>query len=373
MDLLCSVIVPVYNGGATIERCLHALAQQTWPPERFEIIIVDDGSQDDTANRVRHWIGTHPTQQIQLVQQPNAGPAAARNQGASVARGGILLFTDADCAPLPTWIAAMMAAFADPQVAGVKGAYLTEQTGLTPRFVQAEYEDRYDRMRTQSQIDFIDTYSAGYRRAIFRKQGGFDAIFRTASVEDQEFSFRLTRLGHRLVFAPEAQVVHLHDRTAGEYARRKFLIGYWKTLVTRRHPDRLLSDSHTPQSLKVQILLIAAVIGLTPLALLSTIWPGLRWVRTLIGLGVVGFLTSTLPFLYKLARRSPHLALIGPLLLVVRAAALGSGFLLGLLQLEEKRLYPHVSALPHALASASNVPASNTFRTQPEQDTDHAS
>jgi lipopolysaccharide/colanic/teichoic acid biosynthesis glycosyltransferase/GT2 family glycosyltransferase len=329
MELLCSVIVPVYNGSATIERCLAALAKQTIAAARYEIILVDDGSTDDTADKITAWSRQYPQLTLRLIQQPNAGPAAARNRGAQVAHAPLLLFTDADCAPTPSWIAAMLAAFEDPTVMGAKGAYLTEQTALVPRFVQAEYEDRYDRMRGQPQIDFIDTYSAAYRRTIFLENGGFDPIFTTASVEDQEFSFRLAQKGYLLVFAPAAQVVHFHDRDVADYARRKYYIGYWKALLARWHPERMVQDSHTPQVLKVQIVLLAASLGLLPLAVAGLFWPLLDWLWPLVGLLVVAFLATTAPFVRKLAQQAPGLALIAPGMLVVRALALGSGFLLG--------------------------------------------
>jgi GT2 family glycosyltransferase len=264
-----------------------------------------------------------------LVQQRNAGPAAARNHGARLAGGDLLLFTDADCAPRPNWIAAMMKAFGSPDVVGAKGTYCTEQRALVPRFVQAEYEDRYDRMAGRPSIDFIDTYSAGYRRSKFLEYGGFDTTFRTASVEDQEFSFRLAAKGLQLVFAPEAQVAHLHDHNIWEYARRKYTIGYWKALVARRYPGRMVHDSHTPQPLKVQILLLALTAPLFLLSLLRIVWPGLQWARPLCGLAASSFLFSGMPFLYKLARRSIGLTLIGPVMLIARAVALGSGFLMG--------------------------------------------
>lgn len=327
--LLCSVIVPVYNGAEVIERCLDALAAQTVAPERYEVIAVNDGSTDDTAAVVERWRSLHPQMQLTLLSQANAGPAAARNRGAAAARAPLLLFTDADCAPTPTWIEAMTAPFADSDVVGAKGAYVTEQTGLVPRFVQVEYEDRYDRMSGQAQIDFIDTYSAAYRRSIFLENNGFDPIFTTASVEDQEFSFRLAQKGYRLVFAPAARVSHLHDRSVGEYFRRKYYIGFWKALMIRWHPERMVQDSHTPQVLKMQIVLLATIIGLTPPALLGLLWPPLGGLWALVTALAFLFLLTTLPFVRKLARRSFALALIGPPMLVVRALALGSGYLIG--------------------------------------------
>ena len=224
------------------------------------------------------------------------------------------------CSFLPTvtvrrstdWVAQMLDTFAEPDVIGVKGTYVTEQSGLVSQFVQAEYEDRYDRMRDMPRIDFIDTYSAGYRRDVFLENGGFDPIFTTASVEDQEFSFRLAQKGYPLVFAPDARVAHFHDADLGEYMRRKYYIGYWKALLTRWHPERMVQDSHTPQVLKLQIVLMAALLALTGMGLLGFVWSPLRWAWAGVGLLLLVFLVSTLPFVAKLAQRSWALALIGP-------------------------------------------------------------
>lgn len=327
--LLCSVIVPVYNGARVIERCLDALAGQRVAPCGYEIIVVDDGSVDDTAGTVEGWAARHPDINLRLIRQPNQGPAAARNHGARCAGSPLLLFTDSDCAPLPGWIEEMSAPFAEPAVTGAKGTYVTGQTTLIPRFVQAEYEDRYDRMRHVAQIDFIDTYSAAYRREIFLENGGFDSIFTTASVEDQEFSFRLAQKGYRLVFAPGAQVSHLHDSGLSEYFRRKYFIGFWKALMIRWHPERMVQDSHTPQVLKLQIVLLAILLGCVPLALLGLVWSPLLWFWLGTGLAAAAFFATTVPFLAKLARRSPALALVGVGMLLVRALALGSGYLMG--------------------------------------------
>ena len=169
--------------------------------------------------------------------------------------------------------------FADPDVAGAKGTYLSKQRSIVARFTQLEYEDRYDRMAGSDRIDFIDTYSAAYRRDIFLANGGFDSRFLIN--EDQEFAFRLAEKGYKLVFAPAAQVYHQHNRTLTQYIRRKFKIGMWKVRVTRQHPTQVVRDSHTPGALKAQLLLAAAGLALIVVASLAGImlrspwWPGL--------------------------------------------------------------------------------------------------
>jgi lipopolysaccharide/colanic/teichoic acid biosynthesis glycosyltransferase/glycosyltransferase involved in cell wall biosynthesis len=332
-----SVIVPAYNAAAVLPRCLSALARQNFPCDRYEVILVDDGSRDETATVAR-------AAGVRVISQPNAGPAAARNAGAAAATGELLLFTDADCAPEPGWISALAAPFdlqrmvgatlGSATIAGAKGAYLTDQRGAVPRFTQLEYEDRYDRMVGAESIDFIDTYSAAYRRDVFLANRGFDAIFPTASVEDQELSFRLAEKGYRLVFVPEARVYHLHNPTLAAYIRRKFLIGYWKALLARWHPSRLVRDSHTPQALKVQMGLAAlfAVAFLT--AALTFLWSKpLTWAAlTLTALSVLAFQVTSLPFLAKVWRRDRGVLLPAVGLLWVRAYALGAGFALGLVR-----------------------------------------
>jgi GT2 family glycosyltransferase len=314
-----SVIIPVYNGVQTLPACLKALQAQTRPPD--EIIVVDDGSTDGTARLAQQFAVT-------VLSQANAGPAAARNYGARLAQGDILLFTDADCIPAPDWVERMAVPFADPTIVGAKGEYRTRQRELVARFVQQEYQDRYDRMDRQRQIDFVDTYAAAYRRSVFLDTGGFDSTFPTASVEDQEFSFRLATQGYRLVYVPGAIVYHHHDRTLAEYFHRKYWIGYWKALVMRRYPTKLAHDSHTPQVLKVQMGLAAlgAILMLFGVKRLPFHRP-LFLTAGVLAWGLL--LLSGSPFYLKILRRDALIFSVAPLLLFARAWALGSGFLVG--------------------------------------------
>jgi glycosyltransferase involved in cell wall biosynthesis len=315
-----SVIVPAHNSQATIDRCLSALDRQACGAH-YEVLLVDDGSTDSTRARAR-------AHKVRVLKQPHAGPAAARNLGAQHARGEILLFTDADCEPAPDWIEQMIAPLSDPQTVGVKGVYRSRQTEIVARFVQMEYETRYQKtaqhMAREGRIDFVDTYAAGYRRDVFLANKGFDPAFATASVEDQEFSFRLASQGHRLVFAPQAVVYHWgHASTLWGYARKKYKIGYHKVDVLARNSAKLWNDSHTPQRLKVQI----GLLGLGGASLvLAFLWPPLLWAAASLG---TLFGLSTLPFVLSAWAEDRCVAIVSPPLLLLRAAALGSGLLIG--------------------------------------------
>lgn len=317
--LLASVVVPAYNAAGTIATCLQALSRQSLPPDSYEIIVVDDGSTDGTAAAAAGCGVPHT-----LLQERRSGPAAARNLGASQARGEILLFTDADCVPAEDWAERLLGAFSDPAVVGAKGVYYGLEGTIVERFVQLEYEDKYERMARRRYIDFIDTYCAAYRREVLLAAGGFDTTIMAG--EDQELSFRLAEAGHKMVFVPAARVRHLgHTRTVWSYWQKKLRIGYWKVRVHHRHPDKLISDSHTPQVMKLQIALVALMGGSM---LGSVVVPNLR---RLPGVLALAFALTTAPFVLRTWGRERLVALVAPALLFVRALALGCGFALGLL------------------------------------------
>jgi cellulose synthase/poly-beta-1,6-N-acetylglucosamine synthase-like glycosyltransferase len=315
-----SIIIPAKDAEATIHTCLQAVLKQDRLlfQEDYEVILVDDGSTDGTAALAKGY-------GVRVIQQANAGPAAARNTGAKAALGEILVFTDADCAPAEDWLTELVGPFNNPLVVGVKGVYRTHQTELAAQFVQLEYQYKYQRMGRLETIDFIDTYSAAYRRDVFLANGGFNPTFVTPSVEDQEFSFRLAAQGCRLVFQPSAAVYHIHDTNLQEYFRRKWQIGYWKAYMLRWMPHKALGDSHTSPSQSWQILLLGTGCAALPLIFFL---PGAVWISLTAWLG---FVLTTLPFLGYAVVTKTRLAWITPFFLVVRTIALGLGLFTGFL------------------------------------------
>ncbi len=315
-----SVIIPAYNAAATLAACLDALLAQRLPAAMppLEILVVDDGSRDATPEIVARYAPA-----VRLIRQANAGPGAARNTGIAAACAPLVLFTDADCAPDPDWAVTLIAGLASP-VVGVKGAYRTHQRSLVARFVQLEYEDKYDRMARLPRIDFIDTYAAGYRRAVIVGLGGFNPALRYN--EDQDLSYRVAEAGGEMRFVPTARVYHQHAATLAAYCRKKFHIGTWKVVVHTAHPGALVRDSHTPQSQKLQMGLAG---GIVLAGLGGLVWRPL-WRGAALGLGA--FAASAGPFTWKALRRDLAVGLVAPGLLAARALALGAGFAWGLIR-----------------------------------------
>ena len=313
-----SIIVPTFNGASRIGNCLDALLEHTAGREA-EILVVNDGSTDNTVDVVRRY------STVVLINQANAGPAAARNRGAMESSGKVILFTDDDCVAASRWVNSMLQPFDDPEVVGAKGAYRTRQKSLVARFVQIEYEDRYRLMNGSDSIDFIDTYSAAFRRERFFEMDGYDTSFPVACAEDVELSYRMSNSGWKMKFAPEAIVYHTHPDTLRAYLAKKYKFAFWRVIAVRKNPRKGIKDSHTPQLMKLQLLFAPALL----FALLLDAGDQAACVRIL-ACNVDLFLLSTLPFAIRAFRKDPVVGLISPALLALRACAQLVGVIGGL-------------------------------------------
>jgi cellulose synthase/poly-beta-1,6-N-acetylglucosamine synthase-like glycosyltransferase len=330
---LVSIIIPTFNGAARIGNCLDALLKQT-ARRNAEILVINDGSTDNTVEVVETYSG------VRLITQVNAGPAAARNRGAVEAQGTIILFTDDDCVPMLDWLDAMLQPFDDPEIAGAKGVYRTLQKSLVARFVQIDYEDRYRLMAAHDSIDFVDTYSAAFRRERFLEMTGYDTSFPVACAEDIELSYRMSARGWKMKFVPNAIVYHTHPDTLSKYLKKKYKFAFWRMLAVRKNPGKGLKDSHTPQLMKLQVLfapalLLAAAIDLS--------------IRPSVPVSVIvlaTFVVSTLPYALRAIRKDPVVGLLSPGLLAARACAQILGVAAGLFYAQRK--LAEVSTKSHA-------------------------
>lgn len=255
-----TVIVPAFNSRSSLRGCLEALKNQRYPSERFSITVVDDGSTDGSGEIARS-LGAR------VLTQNNGGAASARNLGAMNAHSELILFTDADCEPPADWVAHMTAPFSDPEISGAKGFYKTRQSGLTALFVQTEYDIKCAKLKKSRYIDFIDTYSAAYRRSVFLDHGGFDTLFKGACAEDVEFSYRLAASGCKLVPVENAYVFHQHPESIFAYVRKKCRYAYWRAVAWQTHPTKALEDSYTPNAQKMEVPLSVLIILLAVITL----------------------------------------------------------------------------------------------------------
>jgi len=199
-----SVIIPVHNGAAYLNSCLEAVAASDH--DSYECIVVNDGSTDGSQGLAARFA----TRIVDLPEGP-CGPAYARNRGAEVARGSILLFVDADVVLTPGAVQHVAKVFQEqPDLAAVFGSY-----DACPRAIGmiSQYRNLLHHFVHQNGNPEASTFWAGcgaIRRSVFEKIGGFDErCFRRPSIEDIELGYRLRQSGYRILLEKTLQGTHL--------------------------------------------------------------------------------------------------------------------------------------------------------------------
>jgi glycosyltransferase involved in cell wall biosynthesis len=205
-----SVIVPVYNGGDQIVQCMEALFASTFLS--FEIIVVDDGSTDGTADRVRTMAKGQTAVDVRIMHtEKQSGPAVARNLGVDHAAGEIILFIDADVIVRPETIGLVAADFTKkPDVAALFGSY-DDEPG--PPDFMSQYRNMFHHYHHQHSSPDAYTFWAGcgaIRKTIFEEINGFNhKLYSRPSIEDIELGYRVRKLGYRILLDKDIQVKHL--------------------------------------------------------------------------------------------------------------------------------------------------------------------
>ena len=210
-----SVIVPVFNNAAPLRTCLAALEAQTLPRDRYEIIVVDNGSTDGTAADLDDRAGRR------LVHERTPGSYAARNRGVAAARGQVFAFTDSDCVPAPDWLERGLAAVGDDLSPAVVAGHVDLFYGNPGQPTAVEL---YERLTALDQHRFVEhggfgaTANLFVPRQVFERAGPFDA--RLKSSGDVEWCQRAVSRGGVLRYVPDVRVSHPARRTFGELHRK---------------------------------------------------------------------------------------------------------------------------------------------------------
>jgi glycosyltransferase involved in cell wall biosynthesis len=215
-----SVVVPFFNAGQFIERCALALLSQTYPADRFEILMVDNNSTDGSADIVRKF------DRFRLLNETRQGSYAARNRGIQEARGEIVAFTDPDCVPRDNWLEQIARAMADPQTKVVLGdRQFATDTGILGML--AAYESALSaRIFTEERVDcyYAHTNNMAVRMRFLKALGCFRELPRGA---DSLFMRRaINQYGGSVVkYAPQAVVRHLEVASVRDYIEKKSIYG----------------------------------------------------------------------------------------------------------------------------------------------------
>ena len=216
-----------------LRQTLGCLDQQSYPSEKYEVIVVDDGSMDGTVNFLQ---ARTQKDSVQYVRQPASGPAVARNRGAKVARGDILVFTDDDCLPDTQWLAGLATVYTvGPHITAVGGRVENVNSGEWLHDFYLIQDER--QLNPKSPRRFLDTANASFRSAEFRQVGGFQERFHFPASEDVELGYRFTAAGHKLHFAPQALVWHQGRTTLSGILAQSWRRGLGQAMLRAEYPQ----------------------------------------------------------------------------------------------------------------------------------------
>ncbi|NDJ61438.1 MAG: glycosyltransferase [Chloroflexi bacterium] len=218
-----SIIVPTYNRPDKLATCVAALCQLDYPAERYEIIIVDDGSPQPLDAAV---IACVDAANIRLVRQENQGPGGARNRGAAEASGRFLALTDDDCVAHPKWLAelgAALEAHPDAMVGGHTINHLTENPYASASQAITDVVYRHYNPDPQ-RATFFTSNNMAMARSRFLDLGGFSRQMRLFA-EDRELCDRWRFQGGAMRYLPSALMYHRHNLTLRTYLKQHYRYG----------------------------------------------------------------------------------------------------------------------------------------------------
>ena len=321
MQPLISLVVPNRNGAATLARCLRAALASRYP--RFEVIVVDDASADDSVAVIRRY----PCRLVRL--ERHGGAARARNVGAAHGRGQILFFTDADCLLEENALARAAATLARAGPGAVVGGTYTRAPADRRFFSRFQSVFIHYCETRGTSPDYLATHALAIRAVDFRRSGGFREDF-LPILEDVEFSHRLRRHGHRLVMNPAILARHVFNHSLARSLTNAFRKSMYWTLYSLRQHD-LLADSGTASlGLKANVAAYAAGLLLLALALVTgePLWAAVA--AAVLGLNL--YANRGLLAAFHRARGLPFALAAGLYYLLVYPLPVGAGAAAGLLR-----------------------------------------
>jgi O-antigen biosynthesis protein len=229
-----SVVVAAYNAGATLDDCLSALSQSHYPG--FEVIVVDDGSTDSTAEIADAH--ARCDSRFRVLHGPNHGLSVARNTGLAAASGDIVAYTDADCRADGDWLHYIALKLLNSDVMAVGGPNLVpDDDGPIAQAVGFSPGNPTHIMLSDEIAEHIPGCNMAFWKWVLDDVGGFQPIY-TSAGDDVDICWRLQARGYRIGFAPAALVWHHRRNSMRAYLRQQIGYGHAESLLEREHPEK---------------------------------------------------------------------------------------------------------------------------------------
>ena len=212
-----SIIIPVYNSSLTLKECLEAIFNSNF--KNFEVIVISDNSTDNSVGIAKQY-------QCKIIElSENKGPAFARNEGAKISEGDILLFVDSDVIIKKDALNYLSEKFLQNEIDAIQGIYSHEPTykSIVTQY-QMSYNCYYIWPENKKYASTLSTCCFAIRKKIFLNLKGFNVNFKRASAEDEEFGYFLIDKGYKILILRELNVEHRVNYNLKHFIKKKFYI-----------------------------------------------------------------------------------------------------------------------------------------------------
>ncbi len=224
--LRASIIIPTFNRRDILNVLMAYLVKQTVPLREWELVIVDDGSTDDTLPMLQGWQTRYPDLRLLYHWQQNQGPGKARNEGIRLAGAEIVCVLDSDAMPAPDWLEEILKGYDNPLLAGVGGRIHTHQSrGIINEYNLYKKFNEVPGGFGGSEITFLMTGSMSHRRDVLLAVGGFNQNYPHFG-DDNELGERVRLLGYHYAYNPKSEADHHHRDTFESLLRRFYWLGH---------------------------------------------------------------------------------------------------------------------------------------------------
>jgi len=231
-----SVIICVYNGVDRVWKAVESLRHINYPSDQYEVIVVDDGSDDGTQERVASYLDKFPN--LQLIRAAHGGLSNARNLGAKAATGSIFAYTDDDCEADQDWLYWIARGYHELDVDALGGPNIPPTPTDEDEAVVAASPGAPTHVMLSDRIaEHIPGCNLTVTRAAFESIGGFRQTYRVAG-DDVDFSWRLEEAGFKIGFHGAAFVWHRRRTSFFTYFKQQKGYGKAEALLMRDHPEK---------------------------------------------------------------------------------------------------------------------------------------
>lgn len=235
-----SVVIPVYNAEKTILKCLKSLSSQTY--RSFEIILIDNNSTDNSVQLIKDFISKNEGLNIKLIHELKQGSCAARNRGARIAKGKIIVNTDPDCVADKNWLKDILSAFDDDSIGAVAGnIYGFSPESLIEKFLSIFTLRGSGKYQILNRYNILEggfaTANLSIRKDVFKKIGGFDEDINIYG-EDHDICARIYRAAYKIKTVPNAVIYHIHRSDLKGFIKQSINFGIAHSILLKKHFPR---------------------------------------------------------------------------------------------------------------------------------------